>query len=123
MKFLLDMGIPRGSVAFLSRLGHDATHLGDLALQRMTDSDILDKALAEGRVVVTHDLDFGDLLAASHGTLPGVVSFRLRDMRSESINSYLQLVVEDHEESLRRGAILSVTEGRIRTRRLPIGPE
>lgn len=122
MKFLLDMGIPHGSVTFLTGLGHDAAHLRDLGLHRLADPDILLKALAESRVLLTHDLDFGDLLAASRGTLPSVVSFRLRNMRSESVNRYLRRILDDHQDSLRIGAILSVTEGRIRVRQLPIQP-
>lgn len=122
MKFLLDMGISRGSVAFLRALDHDAVHLGELGLARLPDPDILARALAEDRVVLTHDLDFGELLAASGGSLPSVVSFRLRDMRAANVNRYLERILEDHQDALRRGAILSVTEGRIRVRSLPIPP-
>lgn len=37
------------------------------------------KAVQEGRVVLTFDLDFGDLLAANRESLPSVITFRLRN--------------------------------------------
>lgn len=121
MKFLADMGISPRSVAFLGRLGHDAVHLHDAGLDRLSDASILSKALDEGRVVLTHDLDFGDLVAASRARLPSVVTFRLRNMSADHVNRYLQLILADHQERLIAGAVISVTEGQIRVRSLPIG--
>ena len=60
MKFLVDMGISPRTVAFLKSHGHDATHLLDANLERLADPDILNKARLEGRVLLTHDLDFGE---------------------------------------------------------------
>jgi predicted nuclease of predicted toxin-antitoxin system len=60
MKFLADMGISPRSAAFLRSLDHDAIHLHEEGLDRLSDASILSKALDEGRVVLTHDLDFGD---------------------------------------------------------------
>lgn len=37
-------------------------------LQRATDAEILANAVAEGRIVLTTDLDFGYLLAVGGGT-------------------------------------------------------
>ncbi len=61
MKFLADMGISPKTVSFLNSLAHDAVHLKDQGLQRAFDSFILEKALNEGRVLLTHDLDFAEL--------------------------------------------------------------
>ena len=40
---------------------------------RLPDMKILVKAKEEGRILLTHDLDFGELLAASGGSLPSVI--------------------------------------------------
>ncbi|MDO8723075.1 MAG: DUF5615 family PIN-like protein [Syntrophales bacterium] len=58
MKFLADMGISPKTVSFLNSLAHDAVHLKDQGLQRAFDSFILEKALTEGHVLLTHDHDF-----------------------------------------------------------------
>jgi len=120
MKFLADMGISPRSVAFLRNLGYEAVHLYELGLERLPDVEILTKARREGYVLLTHDLDFGELIALSGADLLSVVIFRLRSMRPANVNRYLQILVTEHQTSLEKGAIFSVTESRIRVRTLPI---
>ena len=120
MKFLLDMGISPATGAYLRARGHEATHLLDENLERMADPEILEKTRQANAVLLTHDLDFADLLAASGDTLPSVIIFRLRSMRPENVNRTLLQVLDQADELIRRGAILSVTESGIRARLLPI---
>jgi predicted nuclease of predicted toxin-antitoxin system len=115
------MGISPGTVSFLRDLGHDAVHLHALGLDRLPDSDILEKAQEEQRVLLTHDLDFGELIAASGAKLPSTIIFRLRVMRPERVNHHLQSIISQHRDSLELGVVVSVTEGQIRVRHLPIG--
>lgn len=120
MRFLADMGISPKTVAFLQSFGHDAVHLHDQSLDRLEDSAILAKAQEEDRILLTHDLDFGELIAVSGVRLPSIVVFRLRNMRPEMVSRYLQGIIDQHWESLEKGAIISVTEGQIRVRLLPL---
>ncbi len=120
MNFLADMGISPVTVAFLRELGHEAVHLHEEGLDRLKDPEILLKAREEGRILLTHDLDFSELVAASGARLPSVIVFRLRNMRPNNVNRYLQRIVELHVRALEKGAIVSVTEGRIRIRSLPL---
>jgi len=84
MKFLGDMGISPMTVRYLETLGYDAVHLLDEGLNRLPDSEILEKGQVESRIVLAHDLGFGDLLAASGDRLPSVVIFRLQNMKPEA---------------------------------------
>jgi len=93
-----------------------------LRLDRLPDAEIIAKARREGYVVLTHDLDFGELLALSGANLPSVVIFRLQNMRPYNVNHYLQILVTKHQTALDEGAIFSVSEGHIRVRALPIEP-
>ena len=120
MKFLADMGISPKTVAFLQGLGHAAEHLHHQGLDRLPDSAILDKAKREGCVLLTHDLDFGELLAASGTQLTSVIIFRLRNMHPEQVNRYLRVIISQHQALLEQGAIVSVAEGQIRVRPLPL---
>ena len=120
MKFLADMGISPRIVEELRQNGHEAVHLAEQGLNRMADGDILEKARRENRVLLTHDLDFGELLAASGGELPSVIVFRLKDMRSPNISRHLKSILNQQSEALDKGAILSVTEQKVRIRVLPI---
>ena len=53
------LGISPRGVAALRQQGHDALHLQEQDLGDMPDPEILAKARAEGRILLTFDLDFG----------------------------------------------------------------
>jgi len=120
MNFLLDMGISPKTVSFLKSLGYDAMHLHQEGLEKLSDSKILEKARVDGSILITHDLDFGDLLAASDARLPSVIIFRLRNMRPERVNLHLNRILSQHAKDLEQGVIITISEGSIRTRPLPI---
>jgi len=122
VKFLADMGISPKTAAFLLTLGHDAVHLADQGLERLSDPGIVEKARQEGRIVLVHDLGFGELVAASRATLPSVITFRLRNMHPDRVNDALQSIIAQHGEALEQGAMITVTEGQVRVRRLPLSP-
>jgi predicted nuclease of predicted toxin-antitoxin system len=120
MKFLADMGISPRVVEDLRQKGHDAVHLAEEGQHRMVDGDILQKARQENRVLLTHDLDFGELLAASGGHLPSVIIFRLKDMRAPHVLQHLYSILRQETDILNKGAVCSVTEQKVRIRHLPI---
>jgi len=107
-------------VASLREAGHDAVHLRDQGLLKMEDSDVLDKARSESRTVLTLDLDFGDLLAASREKLPSVIIFRLRNQTPAFVRPRLFEILSECETDLNAGAVVVVEEARYRVRRLPI---
>ncbi len=55
------MGVSISTVEALRNASQDAIHLRDQHLMKLPDADILQKARAESRIVLTFDLDFGDL--------------------------------------------------------------
>jgi len=111
VKFLADMGISPKTVTFLQTLGHDAVHLSDQGLERLSDPGIVEKAHQEGRIVLVHDLGFGELVAASGATLPSVITFRLRNMHPDRVNGALHSMFSRHGEAHEHRAMISVTEG------------
>ncbi len=121
MRFLANMGISPATVAYLRSLGHEAKHLHEEGLDRLSDEDILLKARNEGSIILTSDLDFGDLIVASKAPLPSVIMFRLQPpMSAERIYRYLAMVIEKHTQDLQKGALISVSEKWIRVRSLPL---
>ncbi len=67
------VGISPRTVEFLRAQGHDAIHLHEQGLDRLADIDILDKARAEGCILLTSDLGFGELAYLSGKSLPSVI--------------------------------------------------
>lgn len=120
MKFLLDMGLTQSTARFLRQQGHDAVHLRDQGLQRIDDTVIIEKACAEGRIVLTHDLDFGRMIALSGRDIPSVITFRLSDMRAPTVNRHLAEVLLRFTDHLNAGALVNVTDHDIRVRCLPV---
>ena len=123
MRFLADMGISQGTVAWLREQGHEAVYLRELGLQRMVDPDILEKARLEERILLTMDLGFGSLLAANRSQLPSVLIFRLDVETPARVNAHLASVLASDQAQLEAGALLSVREKVVRIRVLPINPE
>lgn len=122
MRFLADAGVSPDTVAFLTRLGHDAIHVRAIGMHRAQDRELVDYAMSEGRVIVTFDLDFGDILALGVLDRPSVILLRLSDERPAEVNGRLGTVVAEQEAALESGALILVEDVRYRVRRLPIGP-
>lgn len=114
------MGISPKSADFLRRLGYDAVHLLDEGLGQLPDPEILKKARLEERILLTHDLGFGELVAASGTQLPSVIIFRLNNMKPERVNRYLHEIIIKHHGALTQGVVISVSEGKIRAHYLPL---
>jgi len=108
------------TVHALRQQGHDIVHLREQGLQRLPDPEIMEKARAEGRIVLTFDLDFADLLALGVSDSPSVVIFRLRDETPASVNPRLLEVLDERSKELEKGALIVVEDSRYRMRRLPI---
>ena len=64
VRILVDMSVDIRVADWLRSQGHDAVHLRDEGLHRMPNGEIFAKALSEDRIVVTSDLDFGEIVAA-----------------------------------------------------------
>ncbi|MBI5178344.1 MAG: DUF5615 family PIN-like protein [Nitrospinae bacterium] len=120
MRFLADMGVSLKVVAWLRSCGHDAVHLRDEGLQRLPNGDIFHKAIREDRMVLTFDLDFGEIAALS-GARGSVVVFRLHNTSAENVIGRLEDVLVHSRSALETGAIVLVEESRYRVRHLPIG--
>ncbi|MEI6704953.1 MAG: DUF5615 family PIN-like protein [Deltaproteobacteria bacterium] len=120
MKFLADMGISPRIVEYLLEQGYDAKHLLDDELGTMPDHEILLKARAENRILLAHDLDFADLVAASGEQLPSVIIFRLSNMRPDHVKQHLASIIKNNADSLLEGCIMSVQEHAVRVRKLPL---
>jgi predicted nuclease of predicted toxin-antitoxin system len=79
-------------------------------------------ARAGGFVVLTHDLDFGAILAATGGAKPSVVQIRAEDVSPSAIGRQVLAALGQVARELEEGALLTVEIGRARLRLLPLSP-
>ena len=120
MKFLGDVGVSTSTLIALREAGYDSVHLREQNLHRLPDGAILEKAINEGRIVITFDLDFGDLLATSGERLPSVIIFRLHNQTPSNVTRRLFDLLSIETERLEAGALFLVEDARYRMRPLPI---
>ena len=121
MRFLADAGVSPKTVEFLKQLGHEAIHVRTLGLQRAPDLVLVERARADSSVVVTFDLDFGDILALGVLDKPSAIIFRLANERADSVNQRLSAVLAERLADLESGVLIVVEDTRYRVRKLPIG--
>jgi len=120
LRFLIDNALSPGMAEGLRKAGHDAIHVRDLGLASATDHEILIKALAEERIIVSADTDFGTLLALSDLAKPSFILFRRTDKRPVSLLMHLLANLSQTEKALNKGAVVVFEDNRIRIRSLPI---
>lgn len=120
MKFLLNMNIPRSLGIRLMQNGHEYRHVGDIGMFRSKDIGIVQFARENGEVIITHDLDYGNILAFSGDSAPSVIIFRLR--YSHPNNLFCRMIAEwdEIESHLLKGAIIIIEDSTLRIRDLPI---
>ena len=87
------------------------------------DTDILQRARDDERVVVTLDADFHTLLALSAATSPSVISIRIERLRAQALTNLLLTVIGEVAEDLEQGVVVTVEPSRVRLRRLPLVKE
>lgn len=63
MKLLVDANLSPRVAEGLRSAGFDAVHVADLSLLTSKDDEIFDRAIDDGRVVITADGDFGTMPA------------------------------------------------------------
>src|SRR3989304_7527735 len=121
MRFLADMGVSQRVVNWVRNEDHDAIHVCEENLLRLPNGLIFEKAYSEKRILLTFDLDFGEIVALSGGRNVSVILFRLRNTRTQHVIDRLKNVLIDAGHALEQGAIVVVEETRHRIRRLPLG--
>src|SRR5262249_55242299 len=111
------MNLPPPMAKWLQSEGHDAVHLREIGGTGWADHEIFVRAAEDGRIVVTFDLDFGEIVGHSV-TGAGIVLLRLRRAHQSYLRQRLRVAIAEAGDALEAGAIVLVEDGRIRIRRL-----
>jgi predicted nuclease of predicted toxin-antitoxin system len=119
-ELVIDMNLSPVWAQVLQSAGLEAVHRSDFGAPDAEDAEIMVHARRAGCVVLTHDLDFGTLLAHSKDTGPSVVQIRTQDVSPHSLAPTLVSALHQYEEMLNRGALMTIRPDRAKVRILPL---
>jgi predicted nuclease of predicted toxin-antitoxin system len=120
MKLRIDMNLSPRWVDVLANAGFDVAHWSALGVYNASDREIMAYAKANDYIVLTHDLDFNTILAATHGEKPSVVQIRTDDVNPDAIGKQVIAALQQISTELADGALLTVDTSRTRVRLLPL---
>ena len=117
MKFLVDRCAGRRLALWLREAGHDVIESRQLGPDP-GDRQLLEWAVAEERILVTIDTDFGELVFAMGAPHCGLV--RLPDVPADKRIELIAYVLEHYTQELETAAIVTVRSERVRISRWPL---
>jgi predicted nuclease of predicted toxin-antitoxin system len=112
MRFLVDECTGPKVAAWLVNVGHDVFSAYEQS-SGASDNDLLARANAEDRILITNDRDFGELIFGDGLAHKGVVYLRLHDERPASKIRVLEKLLANHAHSI-AGQFVVVTESQVR---------
>lgn len=120
MKILVDMNLSPGWIEFLANAGLEAVHWSQVGAGNASDTEVMQWAITHDHVVLTSDLDFGAILAATKDRHPSVVQLRSDFLAPEMMGAAVVAAIHQAHEELTNGALVSIDETRARLRVLPL---
>jgi len=116
LKLLLNANLSHETASFLRNLDFDVLCLLEEGLGAITDEKVVELAKKESRIIITFDLDFGQLYHFREEGKIGVVVLRLRDQTVEATNAVLERFFEDFkgEGARLQNGLVIVEEDRYR---------
>lgn len=116
MRFLADESCDFAVVRALRAAGHDVVAVAEIA-PRVEDKAVIDMATRDGRVLLTEDKDFGQLVYANRQPISGVILLRYPATARAWLPKAVVDLVRGRQDSL-VGRFVVVGPGRVR-----IGPK
>ncbi|MFQ5829127.1 MAG: DUF5615 family PIN-like protein [Candidatus Methylomirabilia bacterium] len=120
VKLKLDENLSRYLKQNLGALQHDAKTAAEQGLLAQPDTAVAAAAKGEQRMLLTLDLEFGDLRKYPPGSHPGIILFRPRSFGPVAVNRFVEEFMRDTESQLLAGCVVVVEPSRVRVRRPPL---
>lgn len=116
MRFLLDESVEYRLANWLTAHRHDATAIAHDYPHALSDRDVLDIAHREGRILLTNDRDFGDLVFRHGMPHAGVIYFRLGLSTLDVKTTRLEQLLASHHDQLDQFLVVNRQGVKVRRR-------
>lgn len=124
MRFLVDENLSPRICDRLNAAGHEATHVSHEGMRSATDPQVLAKAVADGRILLTADRgDFGRELARTQASEPSVILLRQLPnvVRADEVAALvLANLTPELTSALVKGVFVVLAPNVVRLRYLPL---
>ena len=117
MKFFADQDVYAVTVRYLRALGHDVLTAAECGAAQTADAEIISKAAAARRILLTRDRHFGEFVFLRE-IAAGVIYLRIDPTTVETCHAELSGVLQQYSEETLLSAFVVVEPGRIRYRNL-----
>lgn len=112
MKFLANENLPAKSIRILRQRGFEIASIAEVGAG-LRDEEVLRIAQKEGRILLTFDKDFGELVFKKGGEARGIILLRFAPRSPEYIAKRIERLLKAKEITF-DGQFVVVTESRIR---------
>ena len=116
----LDENLSRHLKGELAAIGFDSLTAADEGLLSRPDGEVAAAAKQEGRILLSLDLDFANVMKYPPGSHPGIVLFRPTTLGPGAVNRFVTAFLGAHDLAALFGCLDVVEPGRVRVRRPPV---
>lgn len=120
IRILIDMNLSPRWARILHEAGFQAEHWTEIGPFAATDREIMRYAADHDAIVLTADLDFSAILAATDAARPSVVQLRADTLSPEELSEQVMSALKQCADELTRGALVTIDIDRRRIRLLPL---
>lgn len=120
MKIVIDMNLSPSWLTVFKSNNIEAVHWSEIGPANAKDAVIMKWARDNAHVVLTHDLDFGTLLALTKANGPSVIQLRTQDVLPGKLALIVISVIEKTHHAIEGGSLITIDETRSRVRILPL---
>jgi len=112
MKFLADVNIEKPIVDYLIKTKRDVRWIPEYDCE-MSDDALLALAEKEGRILVTNDKDFGELVFLQKKSSAGILLFRVKGQSAQEKVRLLKKVMKQYSNKLQNHFTI-ITKDKVR---------
>lgn len=106
MRLLVDENVHAGLISILASAGHDAIRVPS----GIRNGEVIAMAVAEGRILVTHDRDFLDPARYPPAGTPGIICLRIHPPILTAVSEALSRALSGASADSFRGKATTLTD-------------